>query len=133
MKNLKLIVMLLAVASLTLSACKKEEPAAPAADKKTLLSKTWKISEFYEDGQQINDPSLSSVRLTFNANGTYTAIGFGDNASGPWEFNSDQSRIVMDKGTADEWTVSIGTLSATTLKITWNEDGSAYEVTWSPV
>ncbi len=130
MSKVKFLVLFLAVAGISLSSCKKEDPAPT---KKELLSKTWKISEFYEDGQQINDPSLASIRLTYNTNGTYTSIGFGDNSTGTWEFNSDETRIVMDKGTADEMTVSISTLTATSLKITWNADGSAYEVTWSPV
>jgi len=131
MSKAKFLILFLALAGIGLSSCKKDDPVVEPT-KKELLSKTWKISEFYEDGQQVNDPSLSSVRLTYNTNGTYTAIGFGDNATGTWEFNSDETRIVMDKGTADEWTVSISTLSSTALKITWSEDGSAYEVTWAP-
>lgn len=130
MSKLKFIVLFLAVAGISLSSCKKEDPAPT---KKELLSKTWKINEFYEDGQQINDPSLSSVRLTFNANGTYNSIGFGDNATGPWEFNADETRVIMDKGTVDEFTVSIATLTATSLKITFTDSGSNYEITWSPV
>ena len=129
MSKLKFLVLFLAVAGISLSSCKKEDPAPT---KKELLSKTWKISEFYEDGQQVNDPALSSVRLTFNAAGTYTSVGFGSNATGPWEFNADETRIIMDKGTPDEFTGSITTLSTTQFKMTWTEDGTAFEVLMIP-
>jgi hypothetical protein len=129
MSKAKFLILFLAVAGISLTSCKKEDPAPTKTE---LLAKTWKISEFYEDGQLISDPSLASVRLTFNANGTYTSVGFGSNSTGSWEFNADDTRILMDKGTVDEFTGSVVTLSTTTFKMTWTEDSTAYEIVMVP-
>jgi hypothetical protein len=132
MSKIKFLVMFLVVAGMGLSSCKKEEAATPAADKKTLLSKTWKISEYYEDGQLIQDPVLTSARMTFNAAGTYSSIFDGDTDNGTWAFNAAEDRIILDGGTVFEETWSIQELTTSRLKVSYTDAGSSYEIIYVP-
>lgn len=132
MSKVKFLVLFLALAGFGLTSCEKEEAAAPVPTKKELISKTWKISEYYEDGQLIQNPILTSARMTFTAAGTYTAIFDGDTDNGTWAFNAAEDRVILDGGTAFEETWSIQELSTTRFKVNYSSDGTTYEVIWVP-
>jgi hypothetical protein len=114
---MKKIVILLITVTVAFSACKKEKPAPTPPTNKELLTKAWKVNEAYVNGQLSSDPSWSSFRITFKTDGTYTSAFGTGNGSGVWEFNSDQSRVILNKGTADEETMEIKKLDESTFNM----------------
>lgn len=137
MKKLQAIVLFLAVAGLSLTACKKEETTPSntggSSSKSTLIAKTWRVTEAQINGQVSSDPSLNSIRFTFNSNGTYTLLQDGDSDTGTWEFNADQTAVILDRGTQFEWTMTLVTLTSSSMRLTWSEDGANFNVLMQPV
>lgn len=130
MKNLSKVLLLFVALGVTLatSSCKKEDEPT----KTELLTKTWKISEVYVNGQLDADPSYGMYRFTFTATGTYNITYTGGADNGVWEFNTDESRIIFDKGTADEdtWEVMSLTMESSRMKAT--DDGDTLELLFVP-
>jgi hypothetical protein len=101
MKTQKFALLIALFSLLSLGACKdKDKDVKP--DKKAVLSeKTWKPAEVYHSGQPVSNGPIFSMRMTFNANETYTMLLNNTTITGVWEFNNDQSKVLLDKGTSD--------------------------------
>ncbi len=55
----------------------------------------------YRNGQPVTQGSIFSMRVTFNANETYNMIIDNSTYTGVWEFNADQTKVLLDKATAN--------------------------------
>lgn len=86
----------------------------------------WKIQEYYEDGQLNSDPIYTAIRFSFKTDGTYNVVFMGQDNPGIWEFNSDETKIILDKGTPDEVTLEILKLDASHLNMK-SQDGADSE------
>ncbi len=109
MKTQKLALLFSLFSLLILGAC-TDKDVKP--DRKAILTeKTWKPSEAYYDGRSATTvaPQILSWRYEFRANGTYTWSAPGMTYPGVWEFNSDQTKLILDKASADEetWDVQL--------------------------
>jgi len=100
MKTQKFALLIALFSLFILGACNKDKDVKP--DKKSLLSeKTWKPSEVYANSQPVTSGSIFSMRVTFNANETYSMILDNNTYTGVWEFNADQTKVLLDKATAN--------------------------------
>ncbi len=100
MKTQKFALLIALFSLFILGACEKKDEVKP--DKKAVLSeKTWKPSEVYRNGQPVTQGSIFSMRVTFNANETYNMIIDNSTYTGVWEFNADQTKVLLDKATAN--------------------------------
>jgi Lipocalin-like domain len=107
----------------------------PKVDKSSLLvGAKWTFSESIAEDELIQG-LITSLYLgstfTFNANGSYNGE-FGDWADnvayeGTWEFTSDDTKIILDKGTDEENTWDIVTLNSDTFSF---KDGN-FTLTYS--
>ena len=140
--NLKLFVVLLSF--MAFSACEKDKD--DKANEKDLIG-LWTINssstEMTVNGKDMIDFLVDEMGFTqseaeqfatfyeteltgtmeFKSDGTYKAIDDGDTTEGTWELSSDKTKIIMDKGTADEDEASIISFSSSkmTLEISMSE------------
>ncbi len=95
--------LLLAFFFITLVACNRDEDEP---NKTVLLTaKPWKVDQVYVANQVITDPNLlqylgqlQNTSIRFNADGTCTATDPNTQVvtSGTWQFNADQTRLLLD-------------------------------------
>jgi hypothetical protein len=132
MKNLSKIFLLFVALGVTIAttSCNKEEEPTNTE----LLTKTWRITEVYINSQLASDTGFNSFRLTFSTAGTYSLTYTGGAENGVWEFNADETQIIIDKGTADEfiWEILSLTIDASRLRTT-DDDGDVLEYVFVPV
>ncbi|MFC2124130.1 lipocalin-like domain-containing protein [Bacteroidota bacterium] len=60
--------------------------------------------------------------IEFKSDNTYESKFGGDADSGTWELSSDGTKITLDKGTADEITLDIISISDNTMKVGFSEE-----------
>lgn len=146
--SIRLIAGVFALSVLTFSSCKKdkdEEVATPTPTPPTktelLTGKNWKetaltvnpaievspgvfVTDYYA---QLQPCGVDDITL-FKTNGTYLAdakVLCGTEpatTTGTWTFNTDQTKITLDAGTANSQDMTILQLDASTLKGTINVD-----------
>jgi hypothetical protein len=118
------------------ASCKKEETTTPPVHnptKKEMISRTWKVETMTVNQMPMPDSFFVNSRMTFKADGTYTTSdGSGDDDNGTWEFNSEENKIIMDKGTSDEETMDIVELSSSKLRVKETMDDDTLEMTLIP-
>jgi hypothetical protein len=83
-----------------------------------LISKTWKVRKVEINSVLSN--GYEAYQLNFNNNGTYN-FQTTSSTSGSWELNSNESAIILDKGTANELIMNIIKLSLEELDIEYTE------------
>lgn len=79
----------------------------------------------YNDFQtQLALASNNNMTYQFDINGTYASVILGASGDGIWEFNVDESLIILDTGTAVvlEWTIV--TLNETELIISFKDSAA---------
>jgi len=120
MKKIKLLSTLLLLTSvLLISSCKKDDD--PVLTKTQLLTQnTWK----YSSGTSTNPlvqaliSLLTGTEYVFMTDKTYSVTQLGQSiANGKWEFSSDESKIILDKGSVEESTLEIVTLDGSNLEV----------------
>ncbi|RYD77710.1 MAG: hypothetical protein EOP53_12535 [Sphingobacteriales bacterium] len=130
---MKFLSIVLLIFGLVMTSCKKEEPAAPPAPtKKEMISKTWKPKEVYINGQVSSDPYWSGLRVEIKQNGTYITTDASGATTGVWEFNSDETKIIFDKGSAAEETWDILSLSTALFKAKFTSGSGNAEILFQP-
>lgn len=123
--NLKsLLAMAMMASVLILSSCGKDDD--PAKSKTVLLTQhTWKFSAVTSDFPGFDlfkeefATDYESDEFKFNEDKTYTYTNTADasaNMSGKWEFSSDETKLILDKGTDDEETYTVVKLDEGTLE-----------------
>jgi|GEM_PF-1671667 len=131
MTKIRLLIMFLAIAGIGTIACEKEETADPT-DKKALISKTWKISAYYDNGHLLEDSVFITARYTYASNGTYTFLFDGDTVNGTWAFNATNDAVIMDAGTQSEVMNTILELNDTSFKTSYTGGGGTVIVWMVP-
>ncbi len=127
---MKKLLLLLAVAAVGFTACKKDEETTPS--KTDLIAKAWKAVDVKIGGLTIPITLLGNPVLTVAKTGTYTEISFGDTATGTWAFYSNETKLILDGGTPDADTLNIVNLTASELKLSGDLDGDPAEITYNP-
>jgi uncharacterized surface anchored protein len=140
MKNIyRLYCLVLIFTSLSLNACKKCKDCIPqdTGGKVNMLKKAWKVSKVSHTGQntpiyQNPLPSGQSIaedysqyRLTFTSDTDYKLIERnGSTISGKYELASNDTKIILEKGSNTEKQVEIVELQNTSLKIRFTESST---------
>src|SRR4051812_2197002 len=113
---------LLALTLLVTVSCSKDDDATP--DKMALATAhKWKFSTVENAGPlaAVLNELYKGSTYTFKSDGTYSAE-LGDafpglTDSGTWEFAENESKFILDKGTADATTYTIVTLNDGTFSL----------------
>lgn len=127
---MKKLLLLLAVATVGFTACKKDEETTPS--KSDLIAKSWKAVDVKINGVSFPIALLGNPVLTVAKAGTYTEISFGDTTTGTWAFYSNETKIILDGGTLDADTLNIVSLTASEFKLSGEDDGDLAEITYNP-
>lgn len=77
--------------------CKKKNTVQPTDDKTALISKKWRMTEYYVN--QVSVKLADDDYLQFNTNKTYTERKYKATISGNWEWQQNQTQISMNNGT----------------------------------
>lgn len=128
--HMKKLLLLLAVATVGFTACKKDEEVTPA--KSDLIAKSWKAVDVKLNGVSFPISLFGNPIFTVAKNGTYTEISFGDTTTGTWAFYSNETKFILDSGTPDADTLNIVNLTASEFKLSGEDDGDIAEVTYNP-
>jgi hypothetical protein len=80
-----------------------------------ILSKNWKVSRVLINGQVDNAGNYTNFRLLLQQNGTYAvtvgeapaSVVINPSNNGKWEISSGETQIVFDKGTSNEFAVTL--------------------------
>lgn len=124
MKNLRMPLLLI-VLTLLLNACSKNEVAPDRT--KLLTQKKWtfsSVSGFDPISAGLLELLLEGSSYKFNTDKTVEVSVFGLTYSTDWAFNNDETKIIMDPGTADETQLTIVTINETTLVLNDESDGT---------
>ena len=121
---------LLILALFTMNGCKKnaEEPKEENSLSKTILltSHIWKFNDLSTTSLNpliqvaVNYAKASygkNATINFLIDGTYTGSVTGQTENGYWEFNADETSIIIDKGTAYEIKANIIQLTSNVLEL----------------
>ncbi len=128
MKHLKVLSVLFLLI-FVFSACKKDDAATTTttASKSDLIAKTWQVQKItakvsglelplYEKGKTDNQVDFSKFRFTFTKDGKYSGTDLdGQSQAGNWKFTENETKIVIDAGTADEVTFTLSKLTSSNL------------------
>jgi hypothetical protein len=132
-RKISLLICLLGI-SFLIQNCKDKEDPAPSK-KELLTAHEWKFSSIdLSSSLDITTKSFitglyTGGKYTFDSNGNYTITLLSIPDSGKWEFTSNDTKIVFDKGTADEFAMDIVTLSASNLDLKGNDTDHGGEFT----
>lgn len=96
------------------------------------ILKVWTIEEFIENGKKFSDEDMVEVVVDFKEDGSYIYWEENEADNGRWEMSADNTKIVFDKGTADELVWDIVSFDATKLVVKFSVDKSKYKFTFSP-
>ncbi len=116
MKLSRTILALAALCTLAVAVC-DDAVTGLIENKTTLLTQsTWKTTKFTSGG--VDQTAVEAKLMKFNTAGTYTATK-PDNSTVPgvWEFNVDETNVIMDKGSANERSWEILSLTSTALNL----------------
>ena len=131
MANIKYsAVFILFIAILSITGCKKddEEPAAPTKTD-LITAQSWKLKQpggVLILGQTTSDPTilallgaLGNSSVKFEKEGNYVATDNSNNSvtRGKWEFSADETQLIIDKGTNEEYTLKIELVDANNLDL----------------
>jgi hypothetical protein len=141
MKKQPAFLILLLAFLITFSACKKDDEPKQSAKMLALTAKSWRLQNAMVLGQDVVALGLgqylggfNNAEFKFNTDGTYTAKNRATNAStqGKWEFGSNETRLIADKGTPEERTYEIIVLTNTNLDLKWSLDKSTIDASQLP-
>jgi len=111
MKHHPQFLVLVCLAALSFGAC-SDSSTEPTVDKfEALTAKPWKVVSYTEGGTDMTQ--IGPKELTFKVDST---VKWGE-YSVPWEFASNESQIVLNKGESDERTWDIVDLTSSSLKL----------------
>ena len=136
--NLSFLIFLF-VCLLTVSGCKKDDEPLTKTD--ILTAKAWKFQDLVAFGQNLTTLGVGSFLgpvansdFKFNRDGTYVATNRTTNASAPgkWEFDTNETKLILDKGTSSESTFDILTLTDKNLDLRLLVDKTSIDVSQLP-
>ncbi len=126
MKRITSNLMLLLAAVLVMAAsCKKDEPKPGPDEPKTTrqdeISKTWKVSAILVNNAPAPGVDFSDYRFEFKKSGTYDITAGALSGTGNWELNSNQEKVIFDKGTDEQRTAEILSLTDSKFELEFTE------------
>jgi hypothetical protein len=128
MKKIKLLSALFLLGSvLLISSCKKDDD--PALTKTQLLTQnTWKYSSGTSSDPlgQLVLAFYSGAEYTYKTDKTYSYLIFTQPLSGKWEFSTDETKLITDKGTTEELTYDILKLDTSALEVKYTDSGITF-------
>ena len=118
--------MLLLAAVLVMAAsCKKEDPApgpdTPETTRKDEISKTWKVTAILINNAPADGVDFSSYSFEFKKSGSYDITAGSLTGTGKWELNSNEEKLILDKGTSSQKTADILSLTSSKLELEFTE------------
>jgi len=121
-KKLLIIVGILII-PFAISSCSDDDEVA-LTKTQLLTQSSWKFSAV-----STGDPTFDAFfqlfftgfTITFNTDGTTLVTFASDSETGIWEFTTNETKILLDKGTMDEQTFDIESLTAATLVFTFTD------------
>lgn len=105
--------------TLTIISCKDDEGTKSRVD--LLTQHQWKISSGTPPDHALVKAAVDlGVEYSFRKDGTYTSndVISDEPSNGVWEFNSDETKIITDKGEVHEGTTDISILNESNLEFT---------------
>jgi hypothetical protein len=120
MKLQKLIPYLFALLLVTsLSGCDKDDKDKVPSKRDLLTAGEWNGQAIYVYGNNESqlfkdeiDYDIMKRKVKYDKAGTYVDRYERRSLSGTWEFTSDEQSLIFDKGTADEYTARVTSLTA---------------------
>lgn len=141
MKSIHLLFILVLMLSI-ITGCKKDDgPDAAPTKTQLLTAKAWKLDKIMALGFDVTSllgeealGELSNSNIQFKADKTYTSINRTTNASnnGKWEFTADETKVILDKGTANEMTLDVVQLADKNLDLQQKINKSDIDVSQLP-
>lgn len=141
MKSYQFLFALVITLSL-LAGCKKDDDKEAEPTKTALLTaKPWKLDKIIAFSQDVTNllgaevlGELGNSNVQFKSDGTYESTNRTTNAktSGKWEFNTEQTKVILNKGTARELTLDVIQLSANNLDLQQKISKSTIDVSLLP-
>jgi hypothetical protein len=116
---------LLLVASLT--GCDKDDKDKEPSKRDLLTAGKWTGSAIFVNGNDLTREfrededfpyDISQNTITFDKAGTYVDSYIGVSENGTWEFTNNEQALLLDKGTTNQTTLSIGMLTNSELYLT---------------
>ena len=132
-----LLSLALLAGTLTIVSCEKDKEVS----KTDLLTKSsWKVEDATITS---SDPFLTALfeafknlivnsQIKFNksdSGNTYTVTDSSGSSSGTWEFSSNETKLIFDKGTSDETTYDILKLTSSELEVKYYDEDFEESVT----
>ncbi len=122
------LLLLLAAVLVLATSCKKDNPGPkPEPDEEEkgsrteLISKTWKVSAMQINNAPAEGIDFSDYRFQFKKGGTYDITAGTLSGTGDWEFNSNEQKVIFDKGTDNQKTAAILSLTDSKLELEFTE------------
>lgn len=113
--------MLASLTMLTFTSCDDDDEDKEPTRTDILTAEEWRGDAIFANGMDVTEDAIEWIgldirdsRIKFNKDGTYVTYLESvpdDTAEGEWEFTSNEQAIILDKGSADEETVNIKTLT----------------------
>jgi hypothetical protein len=118
MKKLSLLPVLMLLLSLSLMSCSKEKDTEPTQTD-LLAAGTWTGYGIYYTGTDVTKEfrddlgyDVTKYSIKFDKAKTFLETYDGSTRNGKWEFANGDKDIILDKGTSDEYTLTILKLDA---------------------
>lgn len=126
------LLLLLAAVLVMAASCLKKDPVpapVPDTDKKAQISKTWRVTSLLVNNSPAQGVDLDRYSFEFETDGTYDITAGSLTGTGKWQLNSNEQKLVLDKGADHEKTATILSLTDSKLELEFTEpaDGKAGE------
>jgi hypothetical protein len=136
MKNFLRIfsLVIIAFALFNITGCEKKDKD-DGVDKKALLTgHIWNFDQLtttstnsdIQFGVNLIAAFMTNATLSVFTNGTYTMTILGEAGNGTWEFNANETSVILDKGTADEVEQQIIQITSAALELKEMVQDSTY-------
>jgi hypothetical protein len=98
-------------------ACKKEDDSMNPAQRTEQLSQLWQMNSVLVNGQPYSGTEYNNWQFDFRKDGTYTFSNGSTSEPGTWELNSNNNKLLLDKGTSSEVLFTILQLDRDNLEV----------------
>lgn len=131
-----ILLWLVAVLSITLAGCKKDEPKPTATLSQLLTTGVWRLDSVLENGQPASSGTGIKDRftLTFRADGTYTQNQFvnGTTYDGTWMLMNNNTLLHFTDHKGDDHEYTLMNLTESELRYRWtNKDNELEDFVFS--
>lgn len=96
------------------------------------LIKVWAIEEYIENGNKFSKEDMDEIVVDFKEDKTYIYREENQTFKGKWELTDDETKILFDKGSADEEVWEIISFDVSKLVVKFSIDKTKYKFTFLP-